>query len=260
MIYFDGNSYFSYESIGEFRSEGAWIHPVRTIDSYEIMLVLEGRVFVREENRNYTLQPGDLLVLSPGKEHGGTEATTEKVAFYWFHFRTNLPVRAKCCTLDDTYQLRQLMKRLLHISNTPGSNPWEADAAGYLIYEQLHRQIRGNDLPGTQLLEQVKEYVRIHVRKRLTVRTVAAHFGYHPDYLGKVFQKHFHVKLKDYLCAQQLKYMKNQLLTTDKTVQQIAYETGYEDENLFTKFFQYHEKIAPSEFRRQYCKTHLNNH
>ena len=245
--------------MGEFRSEGTWTHPVRTIDSYEIILVLEGHVSLREENKNFILHSGDLLVLSPGKEHGGTEASTEKVAFYWFHFYTNLPVLAKYCRLDDTYQLRQLMKRLLHVSNTPGSCTWESDAVGYLLYEQLHRQIRGTDLPGTQLLEQVKEYIRIHVQKRLTVQMIAEHIGYHPDYLGKLFQKHFHVKLKEYLCTQRLKYMKNQLLTTDKTVQQIAYETGYGDENRFTKFFQYHEKIAPSEFRRQYCKTHLNN-
>lgn len=260
MIYFDNGGYFAYESAGEFHSEGTWIHPVRTINTYEILLVLEGRVQLRDADTAYNLLPGDVIVLEPGREHGGTAETNEKVAFYWFHFRTNLPVEEKYCALKDAYQLRQLLKRLLHVSNAPACDPLEMDASGYLVYGELRRQFREKDQVGIHLLEQVKEYIRVHVRQRLTVRMVAEHFGYHPDYLGKVFQKHFQMGLKDYLNLQRIKCMKDLLLTTEKTVKQIAFEMGYTHENLFTKFFLYHEKIGPSEFRNQYCNTHLNNH
>ena len=55
--------------IGEFHSSGEWIHPGRNIKSYEIILVLEGTVYIAEETREYILQKNQLLILEPFKEH-----------------------------------------------------------------------------------------------------------------------------------------------------------------------------------------------
>ena len=56
MIKFENGKYFSYDMIGEFHSSGEWIHPGRNIKSYEIILVLEGTVYIAEETREYILQ------------------------------------------------------------------------------------------------------------------------------------------------------------------------------------------------------------
>ena len=42
-------------------------------------------------------------------------------------------------------------------------------------------------------------------------------------------------------------------------MKQIASELGFSNENLFIKFFLYHEKITPTAFRSRYYNTHLNN-
>ena len=46
MIKLENNKYFSYDMIGEFHSSGKWIHPRRTIDSFEIILVIEGMLYI----------------------------------------------------------------------------------------------------------------------------------------------------------------------------------------------------------------------
>ena len=69
MIKFENGKYFSYDMIGEFHSSGKWIHPGRNIKSYEIILVLEGTVYIAEETREYILQKNQLLILEPFKEH-----------------------------------------------------------------------------------------------------------------------------------------------------------------------------------------------
>ena len=43
-----------YEYAGLFRTEDAWIHPIRTIDTWEIMVIVAGTVAVFEEDRPYT--------------------------------------------------------------------------------------------------------------------------------------------------------------------------------------------------------------
>ena len=71
MIKFENGKYFTYDIIGEFHSSGEWIHPRRSIKSYEVILVLEGTVYIAEESRVYFLQNTQLVLLEPFKDHYG---------------------------------------------------------------------------------------------------------------------------------------------------------------------------------------------
>ena len=177
MIRFDNGTWFAYERIGEFHSAGPWIHPTRTIASYEVILVLEGTVHLREGNTEYALEPNQMLLLEPGVEHGGIREVSEPTAFYWFHFRTDLPVNFKLYTGPDFYEIKQLMKRLLHITNTPGYTSGAADALSYLIFQEL--VLRGIEEHPTNRVHvnQILEYIKINLHRNLTVAEVASHFN-----------------------------------------------------------------------------------
>lgn len=258
MINFNDH-YFSYERIGEFHSEGTWIHPTRKIRSIELILVLEGTVHLREGEREYALEPNQMILLEPGVEHGGIHEVDNPIAFYWYHFYTDLPLPFKVYTGQEIYEVKQLMKRLLHITNTPGYGSAAADALGYLIFEELAQRAKKEKLVNRIHVNQILEYIKINNRRNLTVADIAAHFNYNQDYMGKLFRKNLGMGLKEYLADQRLKLAKDLLLTTDMTVKQISSELGYQHENLFIKFFLYHEKISPAVFRNQYYNTHLNN-
>ena len=45
---------------------------------------------------------------------------------------------------------------------------------------------------------------------------------------------------------------KRQLLNSDNLIQDIAYNLGFEDPSIFSKFFKKMEGISPIEFRKQY--------
>lgn len=258
MIRLENGKYFSYDMIGEFHSSGEWVHPRRSINSFEIILVLEGRVYIAEETQEYILQKNQLLVLEPHKVHFGYKTVSDYTAFYWFHFFTDLEIPLKSYTGTDIYEVKQLLKKLLHISNTPDYSPAAADAAGYLILEELSRLSAKDNSSNPALAARITEFVRNNIKSGLTVTDVAGHFGYNADYIGKYFKKTHGIGLKDYLSAQRIKLAKDLLLTTDMTVKQISRELGYSEENLFIKFFTYHEKISPSAFKTQYCNTHIN--
>lgn len=259
MIKIDHNRTITYERIGEFHSEGAWIHPNRSISSYEVILVLQGCVSMFEEDQKYDLYPGEALLLEPGKYHGGTRVTAEPVAFYWLHFCTELPIPFKYISGVELYEARQLMKRLLHMTNTVGFSENAADAMTLVILEELSYQLQERSMTSRVNVNQIAEYIRMNSHKKLTVQGIADHFGYHQDYAGKLFRKHFGVGLKEYIAAQKIKKAKDLLLTTELSVKQISLELGYEQENLFIKFFLYHEGISPTVFRNQYYHTHMNN-
>lgn len=200
-----------------------------------------------------------MILLEPGLEHGGTKLISPPVAFYWFHFLTDLPLPFKTYTGAEYYEIKQLMKRLLHVTNTPGYTQSAADALGYLIFDELIRHGKTEHAANRVHINQILEYIKVNSGKNLTVGDVAAYFSYNVDYMGKLFRKNMGIGLKEYLAEQRLKLARDLLLTTDLTVRQISEKLGFSGENLFIKFFLYHEKISPAAFRSRYYNTHMNN-
>ena len=99
----------------------------------------------------------------------------------------------------------------------------------------------------------------INIKNNVTVKDVADHFGYNPDYIGKLFKEYFHTGLKSYIAAERIKLAKDMLFTTNMTVMRISSELGFSSENNFIKFFSYHEHISPAKFRDRCGNTHINN-
>lgn len=258
MINFCDN-YFSYNTAGHFSSGGGWVHPHRVINDTEVMLILKGRVYITENGKEYELLPDNIMFLEAGKEHFGTKASDEEVSFYWFHFTTDMELPFKIYDGNVSVELKESFKRLLHTANTPLYSPVAADALGYLIFEELMRLGRNPTAGGSALLSNIKEIVRINLQKNITVGDISDMLGYNSDYLGKFFKKSTGIGLKEYIALAKINAAKSILLTTSKTIRQTAAELGFKDENLFIKFFIYHENITPSAYRSQYYNTHINN-
>ena len=68
MITWDNGHYFSYEIIGEFRSKGTWIHPDRSIGSYELIFVLQGTLYITEEDVAYEIEENEMILLNDVKK------------------------------------------------------------------------------------------------------------------------------------------------------------------------------------------------
>ena len=125
-----------YIHCGHFISDGEWIHPTRRIDNYEIIFVLKGNVYLSEENTSYSANAGDVLLLSPGCLHGGTQKSSN-TEFYWVHFSSD--IRPAFCFFAPAngYEIISQIRRLLHIANMPGYPPAALDAAIVMLISEL---------------------------------------------------------------------------------------------------------------------------
>lgn len=62
MISIEGGGSLSFSSMGLFRTDEPWTHPVITVDSYELIYVLENDVLIYEGDARYRVAPGELLM------------------------------------------------------------------------------------------------------------------------------------------------------------------------------------------------------
>jgi YesN/AraC family two-component response regulator len=248
-----------YLSSGHFTSEKEWIHPQRQIDSYEIIYVLQGHIYLEENSIPYTLIPNDILLLEPGLLHRGLRQS-ENVEFFWLHFTGNRAYSFKYAHPKDNYEIKHQFKRILHMSNTPGYTECALNAAVTLLTSEIEYQNKfASSFHENALSNQICEYIRIHASRPLTVANVAKQFDYTQGYISKFFKATQQINLKTYIETERIKYAKNLLITTNIPIKEISHSMGYQNEKSFIKFFTYHEGISPSKFRNIFFHTHQNN-
>ena len=242
---------------GLFRSEGRWIHPRRTEETYEIIYVTDGTVRMREGDRDVTAKKGQLFLLSPGVCHYGTEES-EGVSFYWLHFYINgeLPFKDR---FFDTFENSYLFKELLHYNNLPRVPEYLVNAVLMHILSELCRLSEDRASGINASAEKIYEWVRINAYASLTVKKISEHFGYSSDHVSRICKKSFGIGAKALIDRFILQKAKSSLTNTDKYVKEISAELGFDDDKAFIGFFRYHEGCFPSEFRNRFGKLHMNS-
>ena len=249
----------NFEYGGKFTSRAEWCHPERRIDTYEWIVMTDGEAVIEEDGMAYELRAGSVLLLEPNRLHRGIGVSKERVSFYWIHFRTeHLPSVEKCFSVADPYEVFLLCRQLLHYAQK--QYPSEAaDSLLKVLFCELERQSRIGAEPSGALAVRVREWIRINSDRELDVGDVAAQFGYHADYLSRVFQRAYGHGLKAEIDACRMRSIKRLLMESDLTLYQIADRVGMSDYKLFLKFFKYHEGMTPTEFRALYPYFHTNN-
>lgn len=84
----------------------------------------------------------------------------------------------------------------------------------------------------------------------LTLDSVAAECGVHPQYLGRLFTKHTGERFHQMLNRIRIEHAKQLLLKTDNSVLEIAMLCGYENVTYFNRVFKRECSVTPREYRR----------
>lgn len=253
MISVNGTE-LTHSGMGLFDSDKDWIHPTVTVSTYEIIYVVEGEVHIREGEASYDLVKGDLLVLAPNVEHGGTRVSHGRTSFYWLHYRCsspeslNLPKRFAPDEVDTLRTLGELM----HLQQ---ADPVLAELAlARFLFECGKEAEYGN-----KKVREIAAYIRANSRFPLSVAEIAERYGYSPDHLSRMFKKEFGYDAKTAVVKNRLEYIESRLLNSEYSIKEIAAQCGFEDENSFVKFFKYHTKTTPTLFRNRFFHVHINS-
>lgn len=247
-----------FENMGEFTGEAGWRHPDVTVATVELLFVTAGEVLLQEGEERYALLPNDLLFLDARQRHFGYGESRTTTSFYWLHFFA-FPYRElgipKRMSMKGGHEFAALLSQLNHFASVGERKEWLELQLMSALIQPLH-------LGGTEsrLAHEVAEYVRIHSDAPLRLSAVARHFGYNANYLSKAFFKSFGLTLKQYVDRQRIARIRHELLSTTKTVQEIAQLLQFEDANSLVKFYVYHTSQTPGDYRKQFYGTHKNRH
>ncbi len=109
--------------------------------------------------------------------------------------------------------------------------------------------------PDTKLLRcpdwilEARKYIDENYAEKVNVREIARMYHVSEEYFIRSFKKYFGKTPKTYIIIKRLDEGKNLLLTSNDSINEIAYKVGFPSHSLFTQFFKKMYGCTPSDFR-----------
>jgi AraC family transcriptional regulator, transcriptional activator of pobA len=113
--------------------------------------------------------------------------------------------------------------------------------------QQTEIQIKENKEPF--ILQNLKNNIEIHYKSKHSASDYANLSSITVKALAKITKTYFNKTLTDLISQRIIIEAKRELYLTNKTIKEIAYELGYDDEYYFSRFFKNHSGISPHNYR-----------
>lgn len=265
-------------------------HPSRrNIQVFDLLVVIQGCLYMGEENRHFEVSRDHALILQPDSYHYATLECQENTSYYWLHFQTSgswmmtdqtlssshsstpddMSSQLKQFTIQTfTIQLPQFTKLLqpskiyeqIEQINLLNQN---FDRSGIrwrqqILFQELMQQLSASiemlsTSPAKACVELATSYLRQHYREAITAQALGEGINFHPVYIARCMQKEFACSPVDYLQRYRVEQAKLLLLQTDLPIALIAEEVGFNHAAYFSACFTKCEGISPRKYRQHFA-------
>ena len=105
---------------------------------------------------------------------------------------------------------------------------------------------------GLNKVEQMACFIAQHYTERLTVEEIGKFVKLHPNYAMNLFQKSFGTTLVHYLTQHRVSHAQRLLATTDSTIADVAFSSGFNSISRFNEAFRRACGCSPREYRKEH--------
>jgi AraC-like DNA-binding protein len=255
-------------------------HFVRNFEVYDMIFVRTGTFYICEEGEEFTLAPGDAIVLEPGKTHWGHRPVEEETDVYWVHFAHEPPLRrverddipwdrsverGTDAHLAPVPQTMYLPKRAylpletllptldelvrLHRSPTLQSSLRLQAKFGELLVRLQPEPAAQGSARTSRIADTVVRYLQERVGEPFDAAGMERELHFAFDYLARCLKRHTGLSPLQYLHRLQVEQAKALLLRTDLPVQRIGERVGQPNGAYFGRLFRRHVGSTPAAYR-----------
>ena len=101
-------------------------------------------------------------------------------------------------------------------------------------------------------VESIAIYIARNYRNHIKVSDIGKAVGLHPDYANAIFKKAFGRTLMEYITEERILHAQRELLTTGKSITEIAFECGFNTISRFNAAFMKINRCTPRNYRNNY--------
>lgn len=121
----------------------------------------------------------------------------------------------------------------------------------YLILSRIFKKIELiSSRSDPELPAKITTYIDSHFQEPLTIEVLAKIFGYHPSYITHLFCDRLKIPFRTYLTSVRCDYAAKQMHTPEKSLTEIAFDSGFGSLNTFCRCFKKHFSMTPSQYKK----------
>ena len=123
-----------------------------------------------------------------------------------------------------------------------------------LLVEEAGLCPKTNDKESELLLQKILVYIEDHYREPLALSDLSEAFGYHKDYLSKMFNACVGCGFNHYVNVLRAIHAHKLLKNSNKSLEEVLVASGFQSMKTFRRAFSEHYDITPYEYRRSLGK------
>jgi len=251
---------------GEGPGGGVGSRSWRVAEDYLLLYVTKGQgYFLDGEMRRTLIVAGDVLMLRPGVKYiygpdhavgwsqmwvsfNGDQSLANMVSSF---FGLDVPV----VHLGPSDTVYDLFGRIMNLGKNEKLGVHQAIGGfiyallGYIRYKTLNSIVSKSR--HSDKVHQARMLIRENVESGISPADIAKRLGMSYSLLRQQFHAMTGISMSEYFTLQRINLAKTLLSTTDKSVKEIAFESGYESVSRFCTAFTHYSGITASEFRRR---------
>lgn len=226
--------------------------------SFELMYVKSGCIEVSINNRTFTVNENEFILILPYEIHSFTTYNSSDSYICVFspeYIKTfhNMVYEKFISTPVFTlsYNSKNLVLDKIFKDNT---NLLEMKACLYLVCSELlnNSDIIDNVKNDYELLHKTLNYIQENFTKDISLQRISSKFGYSYTYLSKYINNILGISFVDFINENRINYSMYLLKNTEDTITNIAYTCGYSSIRSFNRNFLKITKTTPKLYRKSF--------
>ncbi|MBR5279618.1 MAG: helix-turn-helix domain-containing protein [Clostridia bacterium] len=231
----------------------------------ELIYVVGGTAGATVGNENYTIESGDLLVVSPYQTHhyifNPQDCSNE---FLVMIFPTH-----SLSEMEELFTMNDMESPVIHIEK--GSLPDQFFRAmqsvqGPYVQTQICSYLNlalsyliptinwKERKPMENTAESILQYCSRHFTENITLDTISADLHLNKYYISHTINKYTNMNLNTIINSFRIELACRLLHLTDKKIAHIAQDVGYDSLRSFNRAFMTLNQLTPMEYRKQFKK------
>jgi len=235
--------------------------PLHLHKTVELVLVAKGRVLLNLDGRDMILKEGDLSVIFPGQIHSyKSEDANSLLKIIIFN----------------PFILKDFSKDFEHLHpQNPIIISENIDSIIYTAFDRLHNSkipddisvmtawinliialiikdlnlIKNSDIGEFDLLYKIIEYLSYNYKNPLSLGILARELHVNKYYLSHTFSNKLNMSFTEYLNRIRTDHAMQLLSSTDDSIEEIGYLSGFETQRTFNRVFKQNTGFTPKKYR-----------
>lgn len=235
-----------------------FLHLDRPAPSYNVLIyVLEGTIYVTEDETDYEINSGEMFFLKSGIHHYGKKEISRGTRWYYIHFRDgiapghneecNITLPKKLAVSPESRIINSLKRYVDFYYSNAFMTKWHVNSR---LYEFLTRIIEYEQPTELTLSDKICAYLTDHYTQQFSVADLEKCFFLSYKHMAAVFRRDKGMTMQQFHTNMRINTACRLLKSTLMPIGEIAEAVGYSDALYFSRRFHAAMGISPTEYRR----------